>query len=84
MDQDPELAHLAARRQDALHLAHHLPAPLFVSGVDVEEVGLAPGGLYVGEHALGQGLGGLPVEVHPEDIAARSGEGEARRRAEAG
>ena len=82
--QDPELAHLGARRQDALHLAGHLRAPLFVGGVDVEEVGLASGGLDVGERALGHGLRGLPVEVHPEDIAARSGEGEARRRAEAG
>jgi hypothetical protein len=84
VDQDSELAHLAAHRQDALHLARHVRAPLFVSGVDVEEVDLAPGGLYVGEDALGHGLRGLPIEVHPEDIAARSGEGEARRRAEAG
>ena len=84
VEQDPELAHLVARRQDALHLARHLRAPLFVGGVDVEEAGLAAGGLDVGEHALGLGLGGLPVEVHAEDIAARPGEGQARRRAEAG
>ncbi len=82
VEHDAELAHLVPLPQDALHLARDLRPLLLVGGVDVEEARFASERLDLGDDALGIGQGGLPVEVHPEDMTARPGQGDARRRAE--